>query len=117
MNKTEAIEKVKRSLAKSEPQILTPKGTTYEAHIAKLSKLLLDSIIDPVRVNVVSTIMEDCDFERYKESEVWGIAIGRGGWLLTISGSEEFALGFGDNPEKIKMHGCSSDDALEEWCL
>ena len=116
MNRTEAITKIKRSLDGVEPWLITPKGVSYQAHVERLSKLLLDEAIDPVRVKVVSTIIQDADFYLYQNSEVRAIAKGPGGWLLTIDGADEFALGFGDDPQKIMMHGCSSNDALGEWC-
>ena len=116
MKRTEAIEKIERSLESCEPQLITPKGTTYKAHVAQLAKKLLNEVIDPIRVKVSSTIIQDADFDMYHDAEVWAIAKGPGGWLLTIVGVEEFALGFGDDPQALKMHGCSSSDALGEWC-
>lgn len=116
MNRTEAIKKIEYSLATCEPQIITPAGTTYEEHVDRLSKKLLTEVIDPVRVKVTSTIIQGADFEKYRDSEVWAISKGAGGWLLTIAGSDEFALGFGEDIQSIKMHGCSSSDALGEWC-
>ncbi|MEO5561689.1 MAG: hypothetical protein ABIO49_17045, partial [Dokdonella sp.] len=44
------------------------------------------------------------------------VAQSSGSWLLTLEDANEFALGFGDDPMNIMMHGCSSPDALGEWC-
>jgi len=76
----------------------------------------MSEVISPIRVKVTSTIITGDAFAKYSGSDVWGIAKGKGGWLLTIEGESEFALGFGDNPNEIQLHGCSSSDVLAEWC-
>ncbi len=116
MTKAEAIARITRSIESCEPAVLTPAGVSYEQHVENLSKKLIGEVIDPVRATVTSTIIQDADFDRYREAEVWAIARGPGGWLLTISSSEGFALAFGDDPTSLMMHGCSSEDAVGEWC-
>ena len=116
MNKTEALNKIHYSLSTEEAQVITPKGEVYEEYVDKLTKILLDSVIDPIKVNVTSACAKEGEFEMYKNSIVWGIARNKGSWLLTLENENEFALGFGDDPNNIMMHGFSSSDALGEWC-
>jgi hypothetical protein len=116
MNKEEAIAKIKHSLSTEEPRIITPPGDSYEARVERSSRLLLACVIDPVEVKVTSTYINGADFEMYRRSTVWAIARSNGNWLLTLENANEFALGFGDDPTNIMMHGCSSTDALGEWC-
>ncbi|GLS83747.1 hypothetical protein [Paraferrimonas haliotis] len=116
MRKVDAIAKIKNSLNGCEPQIITPKGESYEEHIEQLSKQLFQAIIEPVSVKVTSTIIEDADFDMYRTATVWAIARSGINWLLTLEGQQEFALAFGSNPLDLKLHGCSSSDALAEWC-
>ena len=116
MNRIEAIKKIEHSLASSKSQVITPADTSYEEYVARLTRKLLKEVIEPIRVKVTSTIIQGGDFEIYRDSEVWAISKGAGGWLLTINGSDEFALGFGEDIHSIKMHGCSSSDVLGEWC-
>ena len=116
MRKVDAIHKIQASLDNSEPQIITPKGNVYDEHIQQLAKQLLQSVIEPIPVNVTSTIIEEADYETYRTASVWGIARSGDNWLLTVEGSQEFALAFGVNPLNLKLHGCSSSDALTEWC-
>ncbi|MAD03688.1 MAG: hypothetical protein CMK65_08725 [Pseudoalteromonas sp.] len=116
MRKVDAITKIQASLDTSEPQIITPKGQIYEKHIEQLAKQLLRSVIEPVSVKVTSTIIEDADFDTFRKATVWGIARSGVNWLLTIEGQQEFALALGSNPLDLKLHGCSSSDALAEWC-
>ncbi len=116
MTKKEAIAKIEYALSLENAHVIVPKGETYEQHVLRLSEILLDQVIEPVRVKVTSSIIEGADFENYKNSEVWAIARTKDNWLLTIWGLKEFALGFGANPESIMMHGCSSSDVLGEWC-
>jgi|GEM_PF-1720704 len=116
MTKKEAIAKIEHALLTENAQIIVPKGKTYEEHVLKLSEMLLGQVIEPVRVKVTSSIIEEADFDNYKNSEVWAIARTKDNWLLTISGLKEFSLGFGASPEAIVMHGCSSSDVLGEWC-
>ena len=116
MNKEEALQKIHLSLSTVEAQVITPKGETYEKHVEKLAEMLIDSVIDPVRVNVTSACALEGEYELYKKSVVWGIARSRGSWLLTLENEMEFALGFGDSADNIMMHGFSSNDVLGEWC-
>jgi len=96
--------------------IITPKGEIYEEYVQRLSQELLANVIEPIEVTVVSTCVVGGDFERYKCSKVWAIANHDSSWLLTLEKENEFALGFGDDPKKIKMYGFSSSDVLGEWC-
>jgi len=116
MNKIEALQKIKDSLETVTPQVITPVGKVYEDYVKELSETLINSLIEPVRVTVISTCAQEGDFLKYKNSIVWGIAKNKGNWLLTLEKEPEFALGFGENPKEIKMHGFSSQDALGEWC-
>jgi len=115
MNKSEALSKIKAALT-GDAQVITPKGETYEDLVERLSKELLANVITPVEVTVISTCADNGDFEKYKSSKVWAIANHDGSWLLTLESENEFALGFGDDPGKIMMHGFSSSDVLGEWC-
>lgn len=115
MTRTQAIKKIEKFIANSQPKLIVPSYYTYDAYIKFLSDKLLNEVIDSVRVKVTSTIIQDADFDKYCDAEVWGITKGEGGWLLTIDGLDEFALGFGDDIRSIKMHGCSSNNVLEEW--
>tara|TARA_R110002049_G_scaffold183813_1_gene351811 strand:+ start:713 stop:1111 length:399 start_codon:yes stop_codon:yes gene_type:complete len=116
MNKTDAINKIQKSLISEKPQVITPEGQVYEEYIEKLSVALLESVIEPVKVNVISSCAADGDLEKYQASVVWGIAKCNGNWLLTLEAENEFALGFGSDPKQIMIHGFSSSDALGEWC-
>ncbi|UQN44944.1 hypothetical protein [Agarivorans sp. B2Z047] len=115
MNKSEALSKIKAALTR-DAQVITPKGETYDGFVKALSKDLLVSVIVPVEAQVVSTCAKNGDFERYKNSKIWAIAKSKGSWLLTLDNENEFALGFGENPNQIMMHGFSSSDVLAEWC-
>ena len=116
MNKTEAINKIQYSLSTEVPNIITPKGRLFEEYVEELSTLLIDSVIEPVKVNVTSACAAEGDFIKYRTETVWGIAQHKGSWLLTLETENEFALGFGTDPTNIMMHGFSSPDALGEWC-
>ncbi len=116
MNKSEALEKIHYSLNSEEARVITPKGEIYDEHVEKLSRMLIDSVIEPVKVNVTSACAKEGEFDLYKNSVVWAIARNKDNWLLTLENEKEFALGFGDNPNNIMMHGFSSADALGEWC-
>ena len=115
MKKSEALSKIKAALV-GDAQVITPKGEVYEEFVERLSKGLLASVIIPVEARVVSTCAKSGDFERYKNSKVWAIAKSKDSWLLTLDKENEFALGFGEDPEQIMMHGFSSSDVLGEWC-
>ncbi|MFT6507383.1 hypothetical protein [Colwellia polaris] len=114
MNKSEALSKIKSSL-KGDAQVITPKGETYEDYVERLSIKLLENVIDPLEAKVVSTCAKNGDFEKYKNCKVWAIAKNKNSWLLTLDNKNEFALGFGDDPNQIMMHGFSSSDVLGEW--
>lgn len=116
MNRDEAIKRLEHSLATEEARVITPSGKTYEEHIETLAKSLRTSVIEPVRVQVTSTCAAGGDFDTYRSAVVWAIARSGNNWLLTLETQAEFALGFGDDPLSIKMHGFSSSDALGEWC-
>ncbi len=116
MNKTEALNKIHYSLKTEEAQVITPKGEVYEEYVDKVTKILFDSVIEPIKVKVTSACAKEGEFEMYKNSIVWGIAKKEGSWLLTLENENEFALGFGDDPNNIMMHGFSYSDALGEWC-
>jgi hypothetical protein len=115
MNKSEALSKIQIALT-GDAQVITPKREIYEEYVQILSQELLANVIEPIEVTVVSTCVVGGDFERYKCSKVWAIANHDSSWLLTLEKENEFALGFGDDPKKIKMHGFSSSDVLGEWC-
>ncbi len=117
MNKVKAIAKIKHSLVIVEAQVITPPGRSYAEYVHELSSMLLACVIDPIEVKVTSTCASEGDFEMYKSAKVWGIARDKdsGSWLLTLENSDEFALGFGEDPMNIMMHGFSSNDALGEW--
>ena len=115
MNKSEALLKIKAALT-GDAQVITPKGEAYEDCLERLSKNLLVNVIKPVEAKVVSTCAKSGDFERYKNSKVWAIAKSKDCWLLTLDNENEFALGFGEYPDQIMMHGFSSSDVLGEWC-
>jgi hypothetical protein len=115
MNKSEALSKIKAALT-GDAQVITPKGETYESFVERLSNELLSKVIAPVEATVISTCAKNGDFEKYKSSKVWAIANHDDSWLLTLESENEFALGFGDSPDKIMMHGFSSSDVLGEWC-
>ena len=116
MNKTEALNKILHSLNTENAQVFTPKGEVYEEYVEKLKKILLESVIEPIKVKVTDACAKEGEFELYKNSNVWAIARKEGNWLLTIENKNEFALGFGEDPNNIMMHGFSSSDALGEWC-
>ena len=116
MTKIEAIKKIEKALETEQARVIPPKDMSYQEHILKLSELLMNQTIEPIRVKVTSTIIKDADFEKYKNTKVWAIAKSNDNWLLTLEGIQEFALGFGVNPKSIMMHGCSSSDVLGEWC-
>lgn len=118
MNKAKAIAKIEHALATVEAQVITPPSRSYAEYVQELSSRLLACVIDPIEVEVTSTCAPQGDFEKYKNAKVWGIARDKniGSWLLTIENSNEFALGFGEDPTNILMHGFSSADALGEWC-
>jgi hypothetical protein len=116
MNKSEALDKIHYSLSTEEAQVITPKGEVYGEYVAKLTKSLIKSIINPVKVNVTSACAKEGDLAKYQNSIVWCIARNGGNWLLTLENENEFALGFGDDPNNIMMHGFSSSDVLGEWC-
>jgi hypothetical protein len=115
MNKSEALSKIRAALT-GDSQVITPKGETYEDFVERLSKELLANVITPVVATVVSTCVKNGDIEKYQSSKVWAIAKHENSWLLTLENENEFALGFGDTPNKIMMHGFSSQDVLGEWC-
>ena len=117
MNKSEALDKIQYSLKSEEVQVITPQRETYEEYVEKLSRMLIDSVIDPVKATITSACAKEGAFELYKNSEVWAIARKNDNWLLTLEGKQEFALGFGDDLNNIMMHGFSSADALGEWCV
>ncbi|MBQ4831613.1 hypothetical protein J8L84_20270 [Alteromonas sp. MMG017] len=115
MNKSEALSKIRDALT-GESQVITPKGETYEDLVERQSKELLENVITPVLVTVVSTCAKSGDIQKYQSAKVWAIAKYKNNWLLTLEHEKEFALGFGDNPSEIMMHGFSSPDVLGEWC-
>jgi hypothetical protein len=116
MKKYEALDKINYSLKNEQAQVITPKGETYEEHVDRLKKILINSIIEPVKVQLTSTCVKEGDFDLYKNAVVWAIARKKDNWLLTIEGENEFALGFGRVADNIMMHGFSSSDVLGEWC-
>ena len=115
MTKDDAVRKIKDSIAKG-AQLSTPRGKTYEAHLAEVSKALFEHVIDPVPVTITSACFPEYDYENYRSSTVFAIAHMGNNWLLTLESESEFALGFGESPKDIMMHGFSSSDAIGEWC-
>ncbi|WP_341939215.1 hypothetical protein [Marinimicrobium sp. C2-29] len=116
MTKNEAIAKIENSIAEGS-QLITPAGKTYEDHLAAVSKKLFDHVIEPMPALVTSTCVAGEDYEKYKNSSVLAIAQMGSSWLLTLEFENEFALGFGESPKDIMMHGFSSPDAIGEWCV
>lgn len=116
MNREEALMKIKESLTTEVSRVIAPPGSSYEEHVRMLAQKLLACVIEPIEVKVTSTCAPEGEFELYKNSKVWGIAREKSSWLLTLDDANEFALGWGDDPMKIMMHGFSSPDALGEWC-
>src|SRR5690554_3898045 len=115
MTKSEAISKIERSIAEGS-QLITPKGMSYEDHLADVSKVLYEHVIDPVPAVVTSACFPEYDYEKYKRGIVWAIARMGNNWLLTLESENEFALGFGVSVSDTMMHGFSSPDAVGEWC-
>jgi hypothetical protein len=116
MNKDDAIAKIRHSQVTVEAQIITPLGHSYAEYVQELYGNLLACVIEPVKVKITSACASEGDFERYRNEKVWAIARDGGSWLLALESADEFALGFGDDPMDIMMHGFSSNDALGEWC-
>lgn len=116
MNKDDAIAKIRHSQVTVEAQVITPPGRCHEEYVQELYGNLLACVIEPVKVKVTSACASQGDFERYRNEIVWAIARDGGSWLLVLEISDDFALGFGDDPMEIMMHGFSSSDALGEWC-
>ncbi|MEL4284531.1 hypothetical protein ACE02Y_09010 [Shewanella xiamenensis] len=115
MTKSEAINKIKSSIAEG-AQLITPEGKNYEEHLAEVSQVLLAHVIEPIPVVVTSACFPEHDYEKYRKSNVLAIAKKGKSWLLTLESENEFALGFGEKPDNIMMHGFSSPDAIGEWC-
>ena len=115
MLKLEAENKIRQYIPK-QPQLITPKGSTFDDHVKWVTEQLFKNVIVPVKSKVTSTCVNDGDFEKYAKANVWAIARRNDSWLLTIDGQPEFALAFGTNPSELKMHGFSSSDVLAEWC-
>ena len=116
MNKDDAIAKIRHSQVTVEAQVITPPGRSYAEYVQELYGNLLACAIEPVKVKITSACALEGDFERYRNQKVWAIARDGGSWLLALESADEFALGFGDDPMDIVMHGFSSNDALGEWC-
>lgn len=114
MTREEAVSKIRLSLL-DEPQVITPKNTTYEEYVERCSTSLIQSVIEPKRVKINKACFPEYYLERYKSSKVWVIANSRDNWLITIENESEFALAFGNNPSDLMMLGFSSSDALAEW--
>lgn len=115
MLKLEAENKIRQYIT-NEPQLITPKGLTFEEHVKFVTEQLLENVIVPVKSIVTSTCVSDGDFEKYAKADVWAIARRNDSWLITIYGQPDFALAFGTSPSELKMHGFSSSDVLAEWC-
>lgn len=116
MNRVDAISKIRRSQVTVEARVIAPPGRPYAEYVQELYGNLFACVIEPVKVKITSACALEGDFERYRNEKVWAIAQDGGSWLLTLEGADEFALGFGDDPMNIMMHGFSSNDALGEWC-
>jgi len=114
MTKTEAITKIKESLL-DEPQVLTPKNSTYEIYVKERAIALIESVIEPKPITVNGACFPQYYLELYQNSSVWVIANSGDNWLLTLEDKQEFALAFGENPNNLTMLGFSSSDALAEW--
>ena len=71
MTKIEAIKKIEKALETEQARVIPPKDMSYQEHILKLSELLMNQTIEPIRVKVTSTIIKDADFEKYKNTKVW----------------------------------------------
>jgi hypothetical protein len=114
MTKTEAIAKIEASLL-GEPQVITPKNSTYEIYVKERSIALIETVIEPKPITVNAACFPQYYLELYQNSSVWVIANSGDNWLLTLEGKPEFALAFGGNPNNLTMLGFSSSDALAEW--
>ena len=115
MNIKDAEIKIRNSVSNG-AQLITPKGKTYEDHLEEIVNKLMDHLIEPLEVIIISACFPEYDYEKYKNSKVWAIACMRDSWLLTLDDENEFALGFGKTEKSIMMHGFSSSDAIGEWC-
>jgi hypothetical protein len=116
MTKSEAINKIRSSIAEG-VQLITPEGKSYKEHLAEVSQVLLAHVIEPIPVVLTSACFPEHDYEKYRKSNVLAIAKMGNSWLLTLESENEFALGFGEKPDNIMMHGFSSPDAVGEWCV
>ncbi len=116
MTKSEAINKIRSSIAEG-VQLITPEGKSYEEHLTEVSQVLLAHVIEPIPVVLTSACFPEHDYEKYRKSNVLAIAKMGNNWLLTLESENEFALGFGEKPDNIMMHGFSSPDAVGEWCV
>ena len=115
VTREEAIEKIENSINSVAPILRIPELEDEAKYIKRLTDLLFDSVIDPVKVQVKSTCVKGGDFALYENADVWGIARIDNNWLLTLENEIQFALGFGSEPSHIKMHGFSSADVLGEF--
>ncbi|MEO3684726.1 hypothetical protein ABHN84_20930 [Shewanella vesiculosa] len=114
MTKSDAISKLLASF-QDEPQVITPKGRTYEDYVEERKKDLLGYVIEPENVFVASACFPEYYLEMYQSNNVWAIAKWEDNWLLTLEAENEFALAFGENKNNLMMLGFSSSDALAEW--
>jgi hypothetical protein len=114
MTESDAISKLLVSF-KDEPQVITPKGKTYEDYVEERKESLLNCVIKPVKVKVTSACFPEYYLEKYQSSIVWAISKWEDNWLLTLENENEFALAFGEGKDNIMMLGFSSSDALAEW--
>jgi hypothetical protein len=114
MTESDAISKLLVSF-KDDPQVITPKGKTYENYVEERKVGLLDCVIEPQKVKVTSACFPEYYLEKYQSSAVWVIAKWEDNWLFTLESENEFALAFGECKDSIMMLGFSSSDALAEW--
>ncbi|MBY5991738.1 hypothetical protein [Ferrimonas balearica] len=114
MTESEAISRLMTSFG-DEPQLITPKGKTYEEYVEQCKSDLLGYLIKPIEVQVTSACFPEYDLQKYQEDTVWAIARSKNNWLLTLDTQAEFALAFGESTDSLQMLGFSSSDALAEW--
>ena len=114
MTRSDAISKMLASF-QDEPQVITPKGRSYEEYIEEQSTELLDRVVEPEKVVITSACFPEYYLKKYQATNVWAIAKWQDNWLLTLEDENEFALAFGESKNNLMMLGFSSSDALAEW--
>ena len=114
MNKYEAIEVIKNSVAKGS---CTPNTSELEReeYIAERTEELMDSVIEPLGVVVEKEIHHHGTLEEMSGKKSLVIARTKDHWLVYVPETGNFSLAFGGNEDALTILGFSSDDALAEW--